>query len=279
MSRTRQNADAPVVPSGDETELVSGVAADFADGHRLPSHRHVRAQLVYAVEGVMTVETAEGFWVVPPLRALWVPAGVAHSIRMSGRVAMRTVYFDPGVLAETSTPDRCAVLGVSGLLRELLVRVVEHDEGRAPMEPARRARIVAVLLDELVESPVNPLEVPMPRDERLRRIADAVRADPADHRDLAAWASFAGIGERTLARLFPQETGMTFVRWRQQVRLLAALERLAAGEPVTNVALETGYASTSAFVKLFRESFGVTPGRYFDREEAGVADAQAEARD
>jgi AraC-like DNA-binding protein/quercetin dioxygenase-like cupin family protein len=294
MSQSRQSAhesaeppgadrkEAPVVASGDESDVVSGVAADFESGHRLGRHRHRRAQLVYAVEGVMTVETDEGLWVVPPLRALWVPPGVVHSIRMTGRVQMRTVYFDAAALAQANAPARCAVLGVSPLLRELILRIVRIDESDASdekIEPSQRDRIVGVLLDELCESPVNPLEVPMPHDPRLRRIADAVLADPSDNRDLAAWASFAGVGERTLARLFPNETGMTFVRWRQQVRLLRALERLGVGEPVTTVALEAGSSSTSAFVKLFRESFGVTPGRYFAVDAASAADAVASTRD
>lgn len=292
--------DAPVVASGDETDAVSGIAADFEAGQRLGRHRHRRAQLVYAVEGVMTVETDAGLWVVPPLRALWVPPGVVHSIRMTGRVRMRTVYFDGSVLAHSKTPPHCAVLGVTPLLRELIVRVVEADRVRRetmtddakPVDAQRlatngddrdssqrRNRWIAVLLDELVLAPIDPLELPMPRDERARRIADAVLAEPGDPRDLPAWASFGGVSERTLARLFPQETGMTFVRWRQQVRLLRALERLAIGDPVTAVAVDMGYASTSAFVKLFRESLGVTPGRYFAEREAGLADLHASARD
>lgn len=251
--------EGPIVPSGDETIAVSGVAADFDAGHRIGRHRHRRAQLVYAVEGVMTVQTDVGLWVVPPLRALWLAPGVVHSIRMTGRVRMRTVYFDHAVLEGMTALPRCAVVTVSPLLRELVVKVVELDAEDGP----RREHLVAVLLDELVTAPVDPLEVPMPRDARLRRIADALLADPSDSRDAEAWARVAGVSERTLARLFPDETGMTLVRWRQQVRLLRALERLALGEAVTTVALDMGYASTSAFVKLFRESLGVTPGRFF----------------
>lgn len=276
-SRAPIESDAPLVWSGDESRAVSGIAADFKDGERLARHRHRRAQLVYAVEGVMTVKTETGLWVVPPLRAVWLPPGVAHSIRMTGRVRMRTVYFDPDILERAATPVRCCVLTVSPLMRELIVRIVEHDDsGRtavtpqdggkaAPRASGRHERLVAALLDELVESPVACLEIPMPSDARLRRIAEAVTREPADPRDIPAWARFAGVGERTLARLFPEQTGMTFVRWRQQVRLLRALERLALGESVTTVAMDLGYGSISAFVRLFRESLGVTPGRYFER--------------
>lgn len=249
----------PFVVSGDERLSVSVVAADFEAGTRLARHRHRRAQLVYAIEGVMTVEAGRGLWVVPPLRALWVPAGLVHSIRMTGRVRMRTAYFDRSLLSSVELPARPVVVSVSALLREVLVRLVD---GQTQGEE-RRARLLAVLLDELVEAPASPLEIPMPADPRLRRIAEALLADPADARDLAAWASVAGVAERTLARLFPAETGLTLVRWRQQVRLLRALERLALGEAVTSVALDLGYAGTSTFVKLFRESLGVTPGKYF----------------
>lgn len=258
---------APVVPSGDESTPVSAVAADFESGHRIRWHRHRRAQLVYAVEGVMTVKTAGGLWVVPPLRAVWLPAQVPHAIRMTGRVRMRTLYFDPSVASPVDAPRGCTVLQVPALLRELIVRVVEMASHATPVpgpERMRRDRLVEVVLDELVVAPVAPLAIPMPSDERLRRIADALLADPSDDRDAAAWASVAGVSERTLARLFPEQTGMTLGRWRQQVRLLRALEHLALGEAVTTVALEMGYTSTSAFVKLFRENLGVTPGRYFD---------------
>jgi AraC-like DNA-binding protein/quercetin dioxygenase-like cupin family protein len=264
VSPQRRPVGAPMVPSGDESLAVSAVAADFADGQRLPKHRHRRAQLVYAVEGVMTVKTDTGLWVVPPLRAVWLPPGVVHSIRMTGSVRMRTVYFDTDVLAQAATPSRPAVLSVTPLLREVIVRIAESEDDAAAAGDSRE-RLVAVLLDELVEAPVTPLEIPVPSDPRLRRIADALLGDPADARDLPAWARFAGIGERTLARLFPQQTGMTFVRWRQQVRLLRALERLALGEAVTRVAVDLGYGSTSAFVRLFRDHLGVTPGRYFVR--------------
>ena len=251
--------EGPFIEPGDAHPGVLVVAADFEAGTRLARHRHRRAQLVYAIEGVMTVEAGRGLWVVPPLRALWVPAGLVHSIRMTGRVRMRTAYLDGSVLSSIDLPGKPVVFSVSALLREVLVKLVDG----VAQDENRRARLLAVLLDELVESPTSPLEIPMPADPRLRRIAEALLANPADPRDCAEWARVAGVAERTLARLFPAETGLTLVRWRQQVRLLRALERLALGEAVTTVALELGYAGASSFVKLFRESLGVTPGKYF----------------
>ncbi len=288
MSRIRQSArdrtkasraasaphggvSAPEVGSGDESLPVSAVSADVPGGHVFEPHRHRRAQLVYAVEGVMTVETDEGLWVVPPLRAVWVPPGVAHSIRMTGRVRMRTVYFAPARIAHAKTPPRPQVVTVSPLMRELIVRIVDTvgvagvSERAESANPENLDRIADLLLDELTAAPVGPLEIPVPSDPRLRRITDALRKDPSDARDQPSWAKLAGMSERTLARTFLEQTGLPLVRWRQQVRLLRALERLAIGESVTTVTMDLGYGSVSAFVKLFRDNFGVTPGRYFDR--------------
>jgi AraC-like DNA-binding protein/quercetin dioxygenase-like cupin family protein len=241
-------AAAPVVAAGDEKRDVSGIAADFAHGHVLARHRHRRAQLVYAIEGVMTVQTSSGLWVVPPLRALWVPPGVVHSIRMTGSVRMRTLYFTARVLP-SAAPKRCGVLRVSPLLREIATRIAETD---AALDEQRQRRLVAVLFDELSAAGVSALELPMPSDARLRKICDALVADPADSRESAAWARVAAVSERSLARLFPQQTGMTLMRWRQQLRLLRGLERLGAGDSVTTVAVHLGYASTSAFIQVFR---------------------------
>ena len=241
------------------TAPVVGYAADFPAGHRIARHRHPSAQLIYAASGVMTVATDQGRWVVPPLRAVWVPPGVPHSITMAGPVAMRTLYLDPRLFG--GAPRTCCVLQVSPLLRELILRTMSFAS--AWDEEGREARIVRVLADELETARVAPLELTMPRDPRLLSVARALLADPADRRTLGEWTRSAGASERTLQRRFRAETGMPFGRWRQQVRLLRALERLAAGEPVTTVALDLGYDSPSAFVTMFRRALGTTPGRYY----------------
>jgi len=240
---------------------VVGVRDDFASQHRIPRHRHEKAQLVHASSGVMTVTTDDGTFVIPPERAVWVPGGTEHSILMSGQVTMRTVYID--ALGEPSLPTCCAVVIVAPLLRELIWRAVAMD----PLYPlgGPEERLMEVLVDEVRSIEQTALHLPIPSDPRLRRVTDALEANPADDRGLTDWAVEAGASPRTLDRLFRQETEMSFSAWRQQLRLLRALEQLASGTPVTEVALALGYESTSAFIAMFRRALGDTPGRYFGK--------------
>jgi AraC-like DNA-binding protein len=132
-------------------------------------------------------------------------------------------------------------------------------------EAGREGRIVRFLLDELGEEPLEKLHARMPKDKRLQRICRAILADPSRPEDLDQWADLAGMGRRTLTRRFRQETGVSLVAWRQHVRLLDSLSRLSMGQPVTNVALDVGYESLSAFTTVFQKTFGMPPSRYAGR--------------
>lgn len=248
---------------------LAAMAKDYPDGWVNDWHRHARAQLVYASSGVMTITTSDGSWVVPPNRALWIPRGIDHHIVMAGPVTMRTLY----VAAEAASglPPACRVVAVSGLLRELILRAVElpvlYDEA------GPGGRIAALIFDELRLLPTLPLHLPNPQDARLKRLCGALRQNPADARTLEQWGAAVGASGRTLARMFVKETGMSFAAWRAQVRLLAALARLAAGDKVTSVALDLGYDSPSAFIAMFRRQLGVTPSRYFAGESSAAAGA------
>lgn len=240
-------------------QAVVAFRRDLENGQRIAPHRHRRAQLVYASRGVMTVTTADGAFVVPPQRAVWMPGGCAHQIDARGRVAMRTVYVEPD--AAPGLPKQVCVLHVTPLLRELILAAVDAPQPYEPDSP--ESRLMTVILDQIRALPAAPLSLPMPRDRRLRRVTEALRDDPADGRGLETWAREAGASARTLARLFRAETGMSFGGWRQQLRLLRALEKLAAGEAVTSVALDLGYDSPSAFTAMFRRNLGASPTRYF----------------
>lgn len=255
--------DSPRVPTVaiDRQRPVVGLAADYPPGARIPAHRHDATQLVFAVRGVMTVTTEQGTWVVPPERAVWVPAGVTHAIRMTGRVAIRTLYL--GGPLEAVLGSACRVVAVSPLLHACILRAVAFPQPYP--EDGPEARIVGVLADEIRAAEVAPLHLPLPRDPRARRVSLALRDAPDDPRRLADWARAAGASPRTLERIFARETGMGFAAWRQQARLLRGLERLAAGEPVTAVALQVGYETPSAFIAVFRRALGTSPGRYFAR--------------
>jgi AraC-like DNA-binding protein len=215
--------------------------------------------LVFAASGVMTVTTARGSWVVPPLRAVWVPAEIEHAIAMSGPVAMRTIYVRREVARRL--PEAPCVLNVSPLLRELILRAMTVT----PLYEPRSAdgRVMAMILDEIRSLPVLPLELPMPRDARLLRLCRAVLDDPGGNLSFDRLARRSGASTRTLARLFQRETGLSFTAWRQQARLIEALRCLAAGAPITVVALDLGYATPSAFTYMFRRALGVPPSRFY----------------
>ena len=261
MSRFGQTA-APLVPVPLRGR-TRGVAFDYRPDEHIAPHRHDAAQLIYAVAGVMTVHTGAGTWVVPAERAVWVPPGEPHGIRLGGRVAMRTVYVR--ARSTRGMPQECAVVHVGPLLRALIVRIVEAADAVEPSAAAKR--IEAVFFDECRAAKQAPLHLPHPADPRLQRVTDAILADPSDRRTLDDWSNVAGASARTLARLFVAETRMTFGSWTKQARLLAALERLALGRTVTETALEVGYDSPSAFVAMFRRALGCTPGRYFSSDE------------
>lgn len=233
---------------------------DYDRAHAVAGHRHRRAQLLFASRGVMRVTTDHGIWVVPPQRAVWLPAGTLHAVSSPGPLSLRNLYFDPSLC--TALPTQCRVVAVSPLLRELILRAVELD----PLydEQGAEGRLMRVILDQIETLPVVPLHLAMPGDGRLQAIARALQARPGDDRPLAAWGTRVGASERTLARLFVRETGHTFGQWRQQVRLLVALEGLAQGRPVALVAAELGYERPSAFIAMFRRALGRTPARFFD---------------
>lgn len=238
---------------------VAALADEYAPGHVEGTHSHLRSQLLYASRGVMSVLTEKGSYVVPPQRAVWLPAGTRHEVRCRDQVSLRTLYVVPQ--ASPRLPRECCVLEVSDLLRSLIIAAVdipvEYDLG------GREGRIMALILDEIAAMPVVPLSAPMPDDARLVRICREIFKNPAQGESLAFWARAAGMSRRTLTRTFRRETGMSFASWRQHVRLLEALSRLAIGQPVTVVALDVGYQSPSAFTARFRRTFGTTPTHYY----------------
>lgn len=244
-----------------------GRAEDHAPNQPIPPHRHDCAQLIHAVSGVMTVETDDGIWVVPPARAVWVPAFVTHSIAMSGHVAIRTIYLDPATAPIEGS--HCCVVNVSPLLRAAILRVIEMEQPILDGSP--EARLIEVVRDEIRAAKTAPLHLAMPSDPRAHRVAAVFRADPGDRRSRREWARLAGASERTLERLFHAEVGTSFGKWQQQARLLRALEVLAGDGNVTQAALEVGFETPSAFIAMFRRALGTTPGRYFERKNADDA--------
>ncbi|RRC99424.1 AraC family transcriptional regulator [Amphritea balenae] len=230
-------------------------------GAYAPYHSHGWGQLLFISEGLIHVSAKDiGFWVVPPQRAVWIPAFTQHDARTIHAVQMRNLYISPDAASEL--PDHCQVIHITPLLRELILALGEFDT--LYDEAGAEGRLVQVFLDRLKTTPEVPLSLPRPSGKILQKIADYLAADPADQRSMEDWATELGTSSRSLARHFRQDTGMTFGQWRQQARLLAALTRIARGDPIANIALDLGYSSQSAFIAMFKKALGKTPGRYFE---------------
>lgn len=251
-----KHADEHLLAMRSVVALSDEYPAGFVDA----MHSHSRAQILYAAAGVMSVTTISSSFVIPPQRALWLPAGEAHEVSCRGAVALRTLYVDPDLGA---CPNECRVFEVSDFLRALILEAAtfaaDYDvEGR-------EGRIIDLLIGEVVAMPTAPLCARMPSDYRLLRVCKAILADPSDHKTLDDWAAIAGMGRRTFTRAFRRETGMGLGIWRQQVRLMDALSMLTAGRSVTSVAFEVGYESASAFTAMFHRAFGAPPSHYVSR--------------
>jgi AraC-like DNA-binding protein len=260
MSQKRQTRQQAIFDRlGDGKSLITTLSHDYTAGHVVPLHFHDRDQLVYASRGVMTVHTDEGAWVVPTHRAVWIPAAVRHSITMSGLVAMRTVYLKPRLVR--TLPRKCCVINVPPLLRELTLHICDF---RGLNKRSRRQRhLIEMVIDQLETVQMVPLQLPRLSDPRALRVVEILMADPGSNRTLAQLCKRSGASKRTVERVFQHEAGMTFGRWRQQLRLMHAMRLLAEGAKVTHAAVEAGYSTPSAFISMFRKTLGTTPRLYF----------------
>jgi AraC-like DNA-binding protein len=267
MSRNSQTAAIRVaahesLPPPIDYGLPRAIVSDSVDllcAGESKSHSHPRGQLLYAARGTLTTTAQEGNWVAPPERAIWIPADVVHVTRHSIGTELRALFIRMDAVPEL--PDRCAVVQVTPLIRELLLAVMRLP----PLynEDGADGRLVQVLLDRLAALPDEPLHLPMPGSNKLRVIAAELAERPGA--SLATAARRVAMSPRSFARHFLAETGLTFGAWQRQARLLRALELLGTGLSVGDVAFGLGYESTSAFIAMFRRSFGTTPTRYFER--------------
>jgi AraC-like DNA-binding protein len=262
MSQVRQMRKLAV---DDERFLkVRSLAASYGSGHVLDFHAHRWHQLLYACSGAMTVLAGQLSWMIPPGKAVFIPALCLHSIRMWGNVAMRSLYFPPTLDAPALSSAECRVISVTPLLRELILRVAELSalDSRVP----NANHLMHTLLDELDAAPVKPLALPLPTDPRALSVAQHVLSDSTNAETLDALGRRSGASRRTLERLFREETGLSFGLWRQKARMLESIRLLAEGRSVTDAALDCGYTSVSAFIAAFKRTFGFTPRTLLQQE-------------
>jgi AraC-like DNA-binding protein len=239
--------------------IISFVGQEAAGAVTQP-HSHGRAQLFHITKGSVTVLTQEGSFVVPPERAIFIPPGITHNSTYHTETEVRFLYMRPERLP--AMPDRPFVVQVTPLLRELILGFMRTAPDYADDGPT--ARLSAVLVDQIAASRVAPLHLPMPDGERLRAALAPLVDNPAENLSAEDLASRANLSLRTFERHFVAQTGLTFRAWRRQARLMKAVELLAQGLAVGEVADRLGYEGPSAFVATFKKAFGVTPGRYFE---------------
>ena len=254
MQRQKERSTDPLAFQ-DLPQAIGAMSKSFDDGYVIRPHDHGRDQLLYATTGIMRLRTEREAWIVPPDRAVYIPAGTRHSVRMHGRVDMRTLYID--ATAARERPDSLCVVAVSNLLRELILALSEEP---VVYDRDSRGSLIAQLIElELQQARHLSLHVPLPKDLRLQRLCTRLLADPSDRRTLDSWSEVAGASPRTLARLFESDLGMSFNLWRQRIRFQSAMEALSRGEPVSQVAAKHGYRSASAFTAAFGKVMGMPP--------------------
>lgn len=269
LSRTADFTGAPESPvQGEPSRAVVMRRTSYPKGHHIQPHWHSRAQFVYAIAGTMRVRTVRHAWIVPPSRALWMPARTAHEIQMYGEVAMHSLYANEQ--AGAGMPADCVVLEVTPLARELIVRAAalpaDFDEA------GDDGLLLQLLMAEIRWLPRCALDLPLPDSTGLMQLCERILADLSTRRASARDAGEMNTSTRTLYRRFLRETGITFARWKQQARLLEAIRRLAEGAPVTAVAMDLGYVSPGAFSTMFRRALGVAPRTFVAESMAGRTD-------
>ena len=223
-------------------------------------HTHARAQFLYAASGTMKLFSALGCWIIPPQRAVWLPANFPHQTSTIGALEMRTLYIRDDACPPIAAQEP-RMLTVSTLLRELILRAtempIEYDE------QGHDATIITALLGEIDWTPLHPVSLPPLHDARLQTLEKALLRNPGDTSTLEQWAQRMHSSARTLTRLFQKEAGLSFQAWRDQVRTFAALPLLAEGRPLVEIADELGYETAWSFTTMFKRVTGQLPSRYF----------------
>jgi AraC-like DNA-binding protein/quercetin dioxygenase-like cupin family protein len=248
------------------SQSVVAIGVDYPSRQLMSSHNHQRGQLIFVVSGSMRVETDGGIWITTPGRACWIPGGVTHKVIYTKASKARAAYIREDYLERL--PNKCCVLQLSALLRELVIAAV--DLGRSYDENGQAGRLIQVLIDQIGGQMETPVFLPEGKDHRLRRLTALLYENPGDSRSLDEWCQLVGASARTLTRLFLNETGMTFSAWRQQLCLIRALEMMEEGQSVTQIAFALGYGSTSSFSTMFTRAMGEPPTAYTGRHEHSI---------
>lgn len=224
----------------------------------IDQHAHRKGQLILSLHGAVSCEVENALWLVPPRHAVWIPGNIPHRCRVTQNARTCFLFIEPGAVV---MPERCCTVAITPLVRELILYLAEQNPCYSPDD--KTGRIAAVLLEQIPDAPIEILHLPVSDHPKIRQITEALFADPGDRATLQQWAARLATSERSLARMVKSATGMSFGRWRQQLHLMIALNHLAEGKSVQNVAGTLGYDSVSAFITMFRKALGKSPTQYF----------------
>ncbi|WP_232050277.1 AraC family transcriptional regulator [Actinoplanes sp. OR16] len=215
--------------------------------------------LLCASAGVLRLEAEGQSWVLPPARAALIAAGRPIRVSIPQPVTTSSVLFDPMFAPVPPTP--LTVFDLSPLARSLLAECGAWGDSSDPYAAALFDALIAVTW-RLAEQP-SPVVVPAGSSPELRRALELTEQRLGDDPRFEEIAAEVGLAPRSLARRFEDETGMTWRAILRRMRVLRAVEELAAGDdPVTRVAFTVGYSSLSAFNEAFRQLTGRTPSAY-----------------
>lgn len=227
-----------------------------------PFHQHHKGQLVMPLTGFAKCYIDDAVWMVPAHCAVWISSQIPHSICISPDADVCMLFVDQDIIG---MPNKACTLSITPLLRELIIRLVQERQDYD--KDGAVARLVDVLVDELILMPTEQFDFPIPSEPRLHQIAQRLLANPGDRKTVSEWATQFAMSERTLARLVKQEIGLTFGRWRGQLHIVVALQKLSMGESVQRVAEDLGYESVSAFILFFKKTLGKPPKQYMKERE------------
>lgn len=234
-------------------QSVIGIAADLGQ-HDSGLHQHQMGQLLFTQSGCIRITLTNYICMLPPTRVAWIPPRTLHRAQMTEAVDYRSVYID--VALHRNLPKHIEIMDVTPLLRAVLERISTAESGM-DWDKGSGANLLAVCLDEIYTARRQPMLLPLPTDQRFTWLQRDQLPPP-----LAVLAAHIGASGKTISRIFRRETGMNYQQWRQQWRLLKAVELLANRQSITSVALDLGFASDSAFIAFFKGLTGHTPRAY-----------------
>lgn len=235
-----------------------GLAIDDIFHGKSHDHKHIKGQLLYAVEGLLHVYLADQYFIVPPSRAVWIPSLVNHAINSSVKVKYRSLYFDCALFP--NLPKVTAVIHVSFLLQSLILRACEFSTPYH--EDSSEFRIARVITDEISRAVISPFSVPIPKERRLQKIFAYLKTHLANRDNIEMIAHQFGLSGRTLTRLCKKEFGVNFDEWRSQIKLIIAIGLLSEGQSTSDVSQALGYSNDSAFISMFKRLSGRTPSMF-----------------